>query len=97
MPLGGLLVAGADPADDQPGGDLLFLLRRERGVPGLGDLGVGDPVAGAGSSQMACGYSIAVHASSGMPAIAARILEFIGTVTEKCAPLRRTVPITAAL
>ena len=35
------------------------------------------------SSQMACGYSIAVQASSGMRAIAAWMLEFIGTVTEK--------------
>ena len=44
LPLGGLAVAGADAADDQPCGDLVaFLLRRERGVPGLGDLGVGDP------------------------------------------------------
>jgi hypothetical protein len=44
LPLSGLLVAGADAADDQPGGDLLaFLLRRERGVPGLRGFRVGDP------------------------------------------------------
>jgi hypothetical protein len=46
---------------------------------------------------MACGYSMAVQAPSGMPAIAARMLEFIGTVTEKYAPLRRTALMTAEL
>ena len=46
---------------------------------------------------MACGYSIAVQASPGIGAIAARMLEFIGTVTEKCAPWRRTALITAEL
>ena len=40
---GGLLVQVADPADDQPGGDRLPLLRGERRVRRLGDLGVGDP------------------------------------------------------
>ena len=49
------------------------------------------------SSQMACGYSIAVQSSSLMPVIAARTEEFIGTVTEKHALPRRIVPITAAL
>jgi hypothetical protein len=43
LPLRGLLVQVADPADDQPRGDGLALLRRERRVPDLGDLGVGDP------------------------------------------------------
>ena len=43
LPVGGLLVLVADPADDQPGGDRMSLLRRERRVLGLGDLGVGDP------------------------------------------------------
>jgi hypothetical protein len=47
LPLGGLLVQGADAADDEPGGDLLvLLLRGERRVGGLGDLGVADPAAG---------------------------------------------------
>jgi hypothetical protein len=39
----GLLVQVADAADDQPRGDGLAFLRRERRVFGLGDLGVGDP------------------------------------------------------
>jgi len=43
LALPGVLVQVADPADDQPGGDRLAFLRGERGVPGLGDLGVGDP------------------------------------------------------
>ena len=42
---GGLAVEVVDPADDQPGGDRLALLRGERGVGHLGDLGVGDPAA----------------------------------------------------
>src|SRR5229473_7767629 len=42
---GGLAVAVFDPADDQPGGDGLPFLRGERGVFGLGHLGVGDPAA----------------------------------------------------
>jgi hypothetical protein len=46
---------------------------------------------------MACGYLIAVHPSPGIEAISAWMLEFIGTVTEKYASLRRIVPITAAL
>ena len=40
---GGLLVQVADPADDQPRGDRLAFLRRERRVLRLRDLGVGDP------------------------------------------------------
>ena len=40
---GGPLVQVPDPADDQPGGDRLPLLRRERRVLRLGDPGVGDP------------------------------------------------------
>ena len=55
----------ADPADDQPGGDGLALLRGERGVAGLGDLGVGDP-ARSWSSQIARGYLMGVQASSGI-------------------------------
>ena len=43
LPGGGLLVQVPDPADDQPGGDRLVLLRREGGVLSFGDLGVGDP------------------------------------------------------
>jgi hypothetical protein len=49
------------------------------------------------SSQMAWGYLIAVQESSPVRAIAARTEESIGTVTEKCAPPRRTALITAAL
>jgi hypothetical protein len=37
-----LLVQVADPADDQPRGDRLALLRRERRVRDLGRLGIGD-------------------------------------------------------
>jgi hypothetical protein len=48
------------------------------------------------SSQMACGYSMAVQASSGMAAIAARIAALTGAVTENRAPLRRIAAITAA-
>ena len=49
------------------------------------------------SSQIASGYLMAVQASSPMAAIAARTLEFIGTVTENRAPWRRIAPITLAL
>ena len=43
LPGGGFLVQVADPADDQPRGDGLALLRRERRVLSLGDLGVRYP------------------------------------------------------
>ena len=43
LPGAGLAVQVPDPADDQPRGDGLALLRREGRVLGLGDLGVGDP------------------------------------------------------
>ena len=63
---GGLLVQVPDPADDQPRGDRLPLLRRERRVFRLGDLGVGDP-----GAQLVIpdrpGYLIAVQASWGWP------------------------------
>ncbi len=49
------------------------------------------------SSQIACGYLMAVQASSPMAAIAARMLAFIGTVTENRAPARRIAPVTGAL
>src|SRR5947207_9828247 len=45
LALAGLAVEVFDPADDQPGGDGLALLRGERGVFHFGDLGVGDPAA----------------------------------------------------
>ena len=45
---------------------------------------------------MACGYSIACQASSGMAAIAARMAAVTGAVTENLAPLRRIAAITAA-
>ena len=92
---GGLLVQVPDPADDQPRGDGLAFLRRERGVLRLGDLGVRYPRPQL-VIQTACGYLMAVHASSLMPAIAARMLEFIGTVTENRAPAGRIALITAA-
>ena len=44
LPGGRLLAQVADPADDQPGRDRLALLRGERRVQGLRDLGVRDPV-----------------------------------------------------
>jgi hypothetical protein len=43
LPVSSFLVQVADPPDDQPGGDGLAFLRRERRVFHLGDLGVGDP------------------------------------------------------
>jgi hypothetical protein len=43
LPGGSFLVQVADPADDQPRGDGLSLLRRKGRVLGLGDLRVGDP------------------------------------------------------
>ena len=43
LPGGRLLVQVPDPADDQPSGDRLALLRRERRVRDFGDLGVRDP------------------------------------------------------
>jgi hypothetical protein len=49
------------------------------------------------SSQIACRYLMAVQASSPVAAMAARMLLFIGTVTENRAPPRRTAPMTAAL
>jgi hypothetical protein len=49
------------------------------------------------SSQRACGYSMPVQAPSEMPAIALATEEFTGTVTEKRAPFRMTVLITAEL
>ena len=49
------------------------------------------------SSQTARGYLMGVQASSGMTAIAERMLLFIGTVTENRAPWPRIAPITAAL
>ncbi len=53
-----MVVEVADPAHDQPGGDGLALLRRgERGVFGLGDLGVGDPAPELVISDRAAGGS----------------------------------------
>jgi len=49
------------------------------------------------SSQIARGYRIGVQASSGMAAIATRMLAFARAVTENRAPPRRIAPITAAL
>jgi len=41
---------------------------------------------------MDCGYLMAVQASSGIAAIAARMLEFTGAVTENRAPRERIAP-----
>jgi hypothetical protein len=49
------------------------------------------------SSQTACGYLMAVQLSSGIAAIAARMLPFTGTVTENRAPCARIALITVAL
>ena len=49
------------------------------------------------SSQTACGYLMAVQASSGIAAMAAWMLLFMGTVTENRAPWPRIAAITAAL
>jgi hypothetical protein len=49
------------------------------------------------SSQIARGYRIGVQASSPMVAIAARMLVFMGAVTENRAPWPRIAPVTAAL
>jgi hypothetical protein len=63
----------------------------ERGERHFGDLGIADPALPA-SSQIACGYSTAVHASSSMLAIAAFTLAVIRAVTENQARWRRAVP-----
>ncbi len=52
---GGRAVKVTDPADDQPGGDGLPLLRGERGVVRLGHLGIGSPSRRSWSSQIARG------------------------------------------
>jgi hypothetical protein len=96
LPVRGLLVQVADPADDQPRGDRLVLLRRERRVLDFGDLGVGDPGIQLVVPDRA-GYRIGVQASSPMAAIAARMLAFMGAVTGNRAPARRIAPVTAAL
>jgi hypothetical protein len=48
------------------------------------------------SSQIARGYLMGVQAVPGMSAIAALTAEFIGAVTEKQAPARRTALVNAA-
>ena len=95
LPGGGLLVQVADPADDQPRGDGLAFLRRERRYS-TSATSASEIQAPSWSSQIACGYSMAVQASSPMAAIAARMLAFTGTVMEEPAPARRTAPVTAA-
>jgi hypothetical protein len=79
------------------------LLRRERGVFGLGDLGFGDPGSVLFcsvvfcSSKIALGYRIGVHASSLIVAIAALTLRSIFTLKENRASLRRQAATTLAL
>jgi hypothetical protein len=93
---GGRRVEVFDPADDQPSGDGLPLLRGERGIADLGDLGVEDPAAQLVTSQTARAYLMGVQAPSPICAIAAFTFGSIGTVTEKNAPARRTAPVNAA-
>jgi hypothetical protein len=91
-----LLVQVADPADHQPRGDCLALLRRERRVLRLGDLRVGDP-----------GAQLVVPDRARVPDRRPALFRdggdrgadagVQGTVTENRAPPRRTAPITAAL
>jgi len=95
LALAGLAVEVFDPADDQPGGDGLVLLRGERGVFHLGTP-ASDTQQPSWSSQMARGYRMGVQMSSPMAAIAAWMLGFICTVTEKHAPDSRTAPVNAA-
>jgi hypothetical protein len=90
-----LAVEVFDPADDQPGGDGLPLLRGERGIGDLGDLGIRDPAAQLIIPDRA-GYLMGVQASSPMAAMAARTCGFICTVTENNAPAARTAPVNAA-
>jgi hypothetical protein len=94
--LGGLVVLVADPADGQPGGHRLALLRCERRVLSVGDLGVEDPAV-----QLVVPDRLRVPdrgpALFGIAAVAARMLAFMGTVTQNRAPPRRTAPGTAAL
>ena len=94
---GGLRVQVADPADDQPRGDGLAFLRGERGVLGLGDLGVGDP----GSQLVVPDRARVTDGRSrrrrGWRRWRRGDLGSIGTVTENRAPARRTAPMTAAV
>jgi hypothetical protein len=96
LPGGCLLVQVADLADDQPGGDGLALLRRERGVGDLGDLGVRYPAAQLVVPDRA-GIPDRGPGVLAMAAIAARMLAFMGAVTENRPPLRRIAPVTPAL
>lgn len=84
-------------ADDEPRGEPLApLLRGERGVGHLGDFGVGDSAAGLPVPDR-LRIPDTVQASSPMAAIADRMLAFIGTMAEKCAPWVWRALITAEL
>ena len=86
----------ADPAHDQPGGDGLALLRGERRIGDLGDLGVGDP-----GPQLVIPDRPRVADGRpgilGIAAIAAVTAGSIRAVTEKYAPARRHAAMNAAL
>jgi hypothetical protein len=95
LPGGCLLVLVADPPHDQPGADRLSLLRSERRVGDLGDLGVGDPAAQLVIPDRA-GVPDGGPGVLPMAAIAACTCGFIATVTEKNASAARTAPVNAA-
>ena len=80
----------ADPAHDQPGGDVLGLAAGgERGERHLGDLGVGRPTAAAARRRPRAGSGSASTPYSGMAAIALVTAGSIRAVTENRAPARR--------
>jgi hypothetical protein len=94
---GGGPAGGGGPGRRSPGGQSGRALRSGRG--GLSRCGPWPSGCRRGRRRRpaACGYLTGVHPFSGIRAIAARTLEFFGTVTEKCAPCRTAVLITAEL
>ena len=95
LPGGSLLVQVADPADDQPGGDGLAFLARERRVLGLGDLGIRDP----GAQLIIPDRARVPDGGPGIFVIGGdrgAELAFMGTVTENRASARRIAAIMAA-
>ncbi len=88
LPGAGVVVQVEDAADHQPAGDLLgHLLGGERGEWDLGDLRPETHVPVA-SSKTASVYSIVLHASASMLAIAALTFVVSRTVTDTLAPAR---------
>ena len=96
LSLGGLVVFRADPPDDQPGGDLLFFGFDVNAAYSVSATSASETQQAAGRPRGPAGTRSRPRVV-GDGAIAAWMLEFIGTVTEKYALLRRIVPITAAL